>query len=173
MVTNQLEIEEPLLNICMPRQQYESDFLRYLHKAQAVTLSYMSSSHSKVRLEDHEPDVELKPGTAKSDIVELLYRNDEYGYQPQAVHEELGIPHNTAKGTLRRLKKNGYVDQTEDGFYHARDDREDLFRYVGGLDGLDRMFAEHEETKSEESVTDEQSLTDEEIEDAIDVFDEE
>jgi hypothetical protein len=141
----------------------------------------MSSTRSKVRLEDHDPDVNLKPGTTKSDIVELLYRNDEFGYQPQAVHEELNIPHNTAKGTLRRLNEEGYIDQTEDGYYHARHDREDLYRHVGAIDGLNRMFAEHNDTETNDSheqspngqSDDEPSLSNEEIEDAIDVFDEE
>jgi len=134
----------------------------------------MSDTRSKVRLENHEPDVELTPGTTKSAIVELLYRNDEYGYQPQAVHEELDIPHNTAKGTLRRLKMERYITQTEDGYYHAREDREDLYRYVGALDGLDRMFTEHDtDSEIEDPVSEDPSLSDEEIEDAIDVFDDE
>ena len=134
----------------------------------------MTETRSKVRLENHEPGVELDPETTKSAIVEVLYRNDEYGYQPQAVHEELDIPHNTAKGTLRRLKQEGYIDQTEDGYYHAREDREDLYRYVGAVDGLDRMLTEYDaESEAEEAATEEPSLSDEEIQDSIDVFEDE
>jgi Mn-dependent DtxR family transcriptional regulator len=134
----------------------------------------MTETRSKVRLENHEPGVELDPETTKSAIVELLYRNDEYGYQPQAVHEELDIPHNTSKGTLRRLKQEGYIDQTEDGYYHAREDREDLSRYVGAVDGLDRMLTEYDaESEGEGTASDESSLTEEEIEDSIDVFEDE
>jgi len=134
----------------------------------------MTETRSKVRLENHEPGVELDPETTKSAIVELLYRNGEYGYQPQAVHEELDIPHNTAKGTLRRLKQEGYIDQTEDGYYHAREDREDLYRYVGAVDGLDRMLTEYDaESEGEGTASDESSLTEEEIEDSIDVFEDE
>jgi len=135
----------------------------------------MSTTGSKVRLEDHSPEVDLTPDTTKSAIVELLYRNDEYGYKPKAVHEELGIPHNTAKTTLRRLKNEEYIAQTEDGFYHARSDREDLYRYVGSLDGLDRLFADHEDTESRDDSAEtsdtEPTLSDEEIDEAIDVFD--
>ena len=135
----------------------------------------MSTTGSKVRLEDHSPEVGLTPDTRKSTIVEFLYRNDEYGYKPKAVHEELDIPHNTAKTTLRRLKKDEYIAQTEDGYYHARSDREDLYRYVGALDGLDRMFAEHDDTEgsntSAETSDTEPTLSDDEIDEAIDVFD--
>lgn len=134
----------------------------------------MSDSRSKVRLETHEPAVELKPGTAKSDVIELLYRNDEFGFQPRAVHEDLDIPHNTAKGTLRRLKKQDYIDQTEDGYYHARPDREDLHRYTGAVDGLNRMLAERDaDEESDPPGEDAPSLSDADIDDAIDVFDEE
>ncbi|RNJ22071.1 MarR family transcriptional regulator [Halosegnis longus] len=132
----------------------------------------MTGDRSEVRLESHTPEVKLDPSTTKSAIVELLYRNDESGYKPHAVHQELDIPHNTAKGTLRRLKKQGYIDQTEDGYYHAREDREDLYRYVGGLDGLDRMFAEHDtDADTDEAVSDESSLSEDAIEDAINVPD--
>jgi len=135
----------------------------------------MSTTRSKVRLEDHLPEVDLTPETRKSTIVAFLYRNDEYGYKPKAVHEELDIPHNTAKTTLRRLKQDKYIAQTEDGYYHARSDREDLYRYVGALDGLDRLFADHDDTESNTtSGADsdiEPTLSDEEIDEAIDVFD--
>ena len=135
----------------------------------------MDATRSKVCLEDHSPEVGLTPDTRKSTIVEFLYRNYEYGYKPKAVHEELDIPHNTAKTTLRRLKKDEYIAQTEVGYYHARSDREDLYRYVGALDGLDRMFAEHDDTEgsntSAETSDTEPTLSDDEIDEAIDVFD--
>lgn len=136
----------------------------------------MSTTRSKVRLEDNLPEVDLTPETRKSAIVAFLYRNDEYGYKPKAVHEELDIPHNTAKTTLRRLKQDKYIAQTEDGYYHARSDREDLYRYVGALDGLDRLFADHDDTEATSSVADsdtEPTLSEDEIDDAIDVFDDE
>ena len=136
----------------------------------------MSTTRSKVRLEDHLPEVDLTPETRKSTIVAFLYRNDEYGYKPKAVHEELDIPHNTAKTTLRRLKQDKYIAQTEDGYYHARSDREDLYRYVGALDGLDRLFADHDDTEATSSVADsdtEPTLSEDEIDEAVAVFDDE
>lgn len=126
---------------------------RYTYELQEVTQRHMSVKQKKVRLDEHDPEIELTPGTTKSDIVALLYRHQEFGYTPQAVHEELGIPYNTAKGTLRRLLENDYIDQTEDGYYHAIESREALFRYVGALDGLDRMFQEHDETDEEPTIS--------------------
>lgn len=141
----------------------------------------MSTTEAKVRLEDHDPDIGLKPHTTKSELVEFLYANDEYGYQPKAVHEELDVPHNTVKSTLRRLKNQNYIAQTIDGYYHARPDRKDLYRYVGAVGGLDRMFEKYNETAGNGNTTESSdsqsdsgsSLTDNEIEDAIDVFDDE
>ncbi|TKX64297.1 MarR family transcriptional regulator, partial [Halorubrum sp. GN11GM_10-3_MGM] len=84
-----------------------------------------------VSLDDHDPDIELTPGTTKSDVVAFLYQHDEYGYTPREVHEELDIPHNTAKVTLKRLYDNEFIEKTADGYYHARADRDDLYRYLG------------------------------------------
>lgn len=129
-----------------------------------------------VALETHDPELELTPGTTKSDIVAFLYRNDDYGYSPQDVHTELDIPHNTTKVTLKRLYDDEYIDKTPDGYYHARSDREDLYRYTAALDGLDRMFTTHEQYEppdedAEEFVDTEldepADLTDEDIEEAV------
>lgn len=98
-----------------------------------------------VRLDAHDPELELTPGTTKSDVVGFLYRNDDYGYRPREVHDELGVPHNTAKVTLKRLYDDGFVEKTADGYYHARTDREDLYRYGAALEGLDRMFTSHDD----------------------------
>lgn len=99
-----------------------------------------------VPLESHDPELELTPGTTKSDIVGFLYRDDDYGYSPREVAEELDIPHNTAKVTLKRLFDEAYLEKTTDGYYHARPDREDLYRYTAALDGLERLFDSHEES---------------------------
>lgn len=129
-----------------------------------------------VRLENHDSNLELTPGTTKSDIVGFLYRNDRYGYSPQDLHRELDIPHNTAKVTLKRLYDDEYIDKTPDGYYHARPDREDLYRYTAALDGLDRMFASPDETAhtpddAEQTADTEEGasaeLTDEDIEEAV------
>lgn len=131
-----------------------------------------------VHLESHDPDVDLTPGTTKSDIVSFLYRNDEYGYSPREIRDDLDIPHSTAKVTLKRLYDNDYIDKTPDGYYHARSEREDLYRYTAALDGLDRMFTDHEEgtspTDSEQTSPDIDTaeLSDDDIEDAVEIIDE-
>lgn len=96
-----------------------------------------------VLLEDHDPDLSLRPGTTKSDIVAYLYRNPEWGYSPQEVTESLEIPRGTATTTLKRLYDDGYVEKTDDGYYHALDERTDVRRYVSSLDQVDRMFGRH------------------------------
>jgi len=129
-----------------------------------------------VSLENHDPDLDLTPGTTKSDVVAFLYNNDEYGYSPRDIHDEMNIPHNTAKVTLKRLYDDEYIDKTPDGYYHARTDREDLYRYTAALDGLDRMFATYEEEAIEEDLSetvemDSAELSDEDIEDAVAIVD--
>jgi DNA-binding MarR family transcriptional regulator len=96
-----------------------------------------------VFLEDHDPDIALRPGTTKSDIVAYLYRNPEWGYSPQEITETLDIPRGTATTTLKRLYDDGYVGKTEDGYYHALSDRKDVRRYVSSLDQAHRMFGHH------------------------------
>lgn len=95
-----------------------------------------------VHLDTHDPDIDLTPGTTKSDIVAFLYNNSEYGYKPAEVSNHLDIPHGTATTTLKRLHEAGYIGKTEDSYYHALEQREELQRYVGSLDQLDRMFTE-------------------------------
>lgn len=93
-----------------------------------------------VLLKNHNPDLQLEPGTTKSDIVALLYSHPELGYKPKEVHEELEIPHSTAKVTLKRLYDSEDIGKTADGHYHALDSREDLRRYTASLDQLNRIF---------------------------------
>jgi DNA-binding PadR family transcriptional regulator len=93
-----------------------------------------------VHLDTHDPDIDLTPGTTKSDIVAFLYTNPEYGYKPTEIREHLDIPHGTATTTLKRLREAGYIGKTEDSYYHALDHQERLRRYVAGLDQLDRLF---------------------------------
>lgn len=93
-----------------------------------------------VHLDTHTPDADLTPGTTKSDIVAFLYNNPEYGYKPAEVKEHLDIPHGTATTTLKRLHEEGYIGKTDDSYYHALDNREDLRHYVAALDQLHRMF---------------------------------
>jgi DNA-binding MarR family transcriptional regulator len=94
-----------------------------------------------VHLDTHAPDIDLTPGTTKSDIVAFLYNNPEYGYRPSEIREHLDIPHGIATTTLKRLHEASYIGKTEDSYYHALEHRETLRRYVAGLDQLDRMFS--------------------------------
>lgn len=93
-----------------------------------------------VHLDTHNPDIDLTPGTTKSDIVAFLYENPEFGYKPAEIKEHLDIPHGTATTTLTRLHEQGYIGKTKDSYYHALENREDLRRYVASLDQLERLF---------------------------------
>jgi len=93
-----------------------------------------------VHLDTHDPDVELTPGTTKSELVAFLYRHPEYGYRPSELGDRLNIPQGTATATLMRLHNQEYIGKTDDSYYHALAHREDLRRYVASLDQLDRLF---------------------------------
>lgn len=99
-----------------------------------------------VHLDTHTPDADLIPGTTKSDIVAFLYEHPEYGYKPAEVKDTLDIPHGTATTTLKRLHEEGYIGKTDDSYYHALDNRDDLRRYVAALDQLHRMFNQPQPT---------------------------
>ncbi|WP_302081611.1 winged helix-turn-helix domain-containing protein [Salinibaculum rarum] len=99
-----------------------------------------------IHRESHPEDVDLKPGTTKSEIVVFLYQNLEFAYTPSEVAEELDIPNGTATTTLRRLHNRGYVGRMEDGYYHGLDDRDDLRRYPRSVAETEAMFATHPDT---------------------------
>lgn len=96
-----------------------------------------------IHRESHPEDVDLKPGTTKSEIVVYLYRNLEFAYMPSEIAEELEIPKGTATTTLRRLHDRGYVGRMEEGYYHGLDDREDLRRYPRSVAETEALFASH------------------------------
>jgi len=96
-----------------------------------------------VLLKNHDSDINLRPGTTKSDIVAYLYQNPEWGYSPQDLKEALDIPRGTATTTLKRLYDNSYIGKTDDGYYYALSEREDIRRYVSSLNQIDRMFGHH------------------------------
>ncbi|QKY19934.1 winged helix-turn-helix transcriptional regulator [Halolamina sp. CBA1230] len=96
-----------------------------------------------VLLEDHDSELNLRPGTTKSDIVAYLYQNPEWGYTPQELKEALDIPRGTATTTLKRLHDDDYLGKTDDGYYYALSEREDVRRYVSSLNQVDRMFGHH------------------------------
>ena len=118
-----------------------------------------------VHLDSHDPEIDLTPGTTKSDIVAFLYSNPQYGYRPNEITTELDIPHGTTTTTLTRLHEEGYIGKTEDSYYYALENREDLRRYVASLDQLDRMFTQPSEKAAPEPHQSEQSA-DEDIAEA-------
>jgi Mn-dependent DtxR family transcriptional regulator len=96
-----------------------------------------------VFLKDHDSELNLRPGTTKSDIVAYLYQNPEWGYSPQELKEVLDIPRGTATTTLKRLYDDDYIGKTDDGYYYALSEREDIRRYVSSLNQVNRMFGHH------------------------------
>ena len=120
-----------------------------------------------IHRKSHPEDVDLKPGTTKSDIVVYLYQNPEWGYSPQEIRDALDIPRGTATTTLKRLSDEGYIGKTKDGYYHALSDRNDIRRYVSNLDQTHRMFGHHrnaDATPEEPEKTLGEGRTDEELE---------
>jgi hypothetical protein len=109
-----------------------------------------------VLLEDHDSKLTLRPGTTKSDIVAYLYQHPEWGYSPQEIKDELDIPRGTATTTLKRLSDDGYIGKTDDGYYHALSDREDIRRYVSNLGQADRMFGHHRNADATPEVPEKQ-----------------
>jgi DNA-binding MarR family transcriptional regulator len=88
-----------------------------------------------------DADIDLTPGTAKSDIVVFLYNNPGSGFSAGDIQDRLDIACGTVKTTLTRLNNDGLVRKNEDGDYYALGHRGDLRRYVGSLNQLERMFA--------------------------------
>lgn len=103
-----------------------------------------------VHLESHTPDIDLEPGTTRSDIVAFLYRTPEFGFRPAEIKEALDIPRGTANTTLARLHEEGYLGKTTDSYYYALDDHEGVRRYVASLNQLERMFGHRAEDRSPE-----------------------
>lgn len=120
-----------------------------------------------VHLDTHDHNINLTPGTTKSDIVAFLYDDPEYGYRPSEVRERLNIPHGTATTTLKRLYEVDYIGKTDDSYYYALEQREILRRYVAGLDQLDRMFT-HPTNEGRPSTPDPEGAPSERIDDAED-----
>lgn len=105
-----------------------------------------------VYLDTHDPELDLRPGTTKSDIVAYLYQNPEWGFSPKDIDEALDIPRGTATTTLGRLHEEGYVGKTSDGYYHALPGRDEIDRYVANLDQVTRMFGHHRDTDEPETA---------------------
>ncbi|MFC3960049.1 winged helix-turn-helix domain-containing protein [Halovivax cerinus] len=126
-----------------------------------------------VLLKDHDAELTLRPGTTKSDIVAYLYHNPEWGYSPQDLTDALDIPRGTATTTLKRLYEDDYVGKTDDGYYYALGEREDIRQYVSSLDQVDRLFGHHREADVTPEEPDKQigeGRTDEELDAELDAL---
>ena len=97
-----------------------------------------------VRREDHDEEIDLTPGTRKSEIVCLLYQNRGLGYRPVEIQEELDLPRGTTATTLTRLVDDGYVGKTADSVYYALQERDDLARYAAAREQTERLFETQE-----------------------------
>lgn len=106
---------------------------------QSATFEYIMP----VFLKHHDAELSLRPGTTKSDLVAYLYQNPEWGYSPQELKETLDIPRGTATTTLKRLYDDDYIGKTDDGYYYALRERDDIRRYVSSLNQVDRLFGHH------------------------------
>jgi len=90
--------------------------------------------------DSHNTDIDLIPGTPKSDIVAFLYSNPDKRFSADDIREQLDISHRMVSTTLTRLNSGGLIEETGDRYYHALEHRDDLRRYVGSLDQLEAMF---------------------------------
>lgn len=120
-----------------------------------------------VLLKEHNDEINLRPGTTKSDIVAHLYKNSGWGYSPKDIKEALEIPRGTATTTLKRLHDDDYIGKTNDGYYHALSERKDIQRYVSSLDQVNRMFGHHRDMDAAPEEPEKQigeGSTDEELE---------
>ena len=106
----------------------------------------------------HDADIDLIPGTPTSDIVAVLYGNPDNRFSTDDIQERLDLPNGTVTMTLTRLNNVGLIGETGDGYYCALDHRDDLRRYVGGLNQLEMMF--DDKTYEEHTNIDDSQLED-------------
>ncbi|WP_237561355.1 helix-turn-helix domain-containing protein [Halostella pelagica] len=118
-----------------------------------------------VRLDAYYPNIAQTSETTKSYIIAYIYSNPEYGYQPSEIRDLLDLPYGAATTILKHLYEQEYVEKTDDGYYHAAEDREDLHCYVADLDHLNRIF-DHPTDGSSASSAEVEGVTPEPIEDA-------
>lgn len=88
----------------------------------------------------HDADIDLTPGTPKSDIVAVLYGNLDDRFSVDDIRERLDIPHGTVTTTLTRLNNGGLIGEAGDSYSHGPDQRDDLRRYVASLNQLETKF---------------------------------
>ena len=101
-----------------------------------------------IRLDARNPEVDVEPGTTKSEIVEFLYTNLEFGYEPAEIASELDVSHETATALLKELYEADYAGRTENGYYHGLRSQTPLRRYTSSVAQIKRMFDQPDEVQS-------------------------
>jgi hypothetical protein len=98
-----------------------------------------------IDLREHNPDdgIDIRPGTNKAAIIEVLYRDTNLAYTPAEIREALDLPRGTTSTTLSRLRDDGLIGKTSDGLYHGFEHRDDLRRFARSLVQLDDMFTRY------------------------------
>lgn len=89
-----------------------------------------------------DADIDLTPGSPKSEIVAVLYGNPDDRFSVDDIRERLDIPQGEITTTLTRLTNGGLVGEAGDKYYHALDQRDDLRRYVASLSQLEMRFGD-------------------------------
>ncbi len=90
--------------------------------------------------DSNDVDIELAPGTTKSNIIALLNNNPDDVFSVNDIQDQPDITNGTVTTTLTHLNINGLIGKTENKYYHALTHRDDLRRYVVSLNQLERMF---------------------------------
>jgi Mn-dependent DtxR family transcriptional regulator len=88
-----------------------------------------------------DADIDLTPGSPKSDIVAVLYGNPDNKFRVEDIRERLDIPQGEITTTLTQLTNGGLIGEAGDRYY-ALDQRDDLRRYVASLSQLEMMFGD-------------------------------
>jgi len=98
-----------------------------------------------IDLREHNPDddVDIRPGTNKAAIINLLYRETNLAYTPAEIQDVLGLPRGTTSTTLSRLQDDGLIGKTSDGLYHGFGHRDDLRRFARSLVQLEDLLTRY------------------------------
>lgn len=95
-----------------------------------------------IHMPTHEPEIELSAGSLKSDLVEFLYNNPDYGYQPEELERHFTTTEETIADTLSELHAMGYIGITIDGYYHSLPGRKRLTELRSARKPASSMFTQ-------------------------------
>ncbi|WP_277543641.1 MarR family transcriptional regulator [Haloarcula laminariae] len=95
-----------------------------------------------------DAEIDVDPGTAKSEVVEFLYMNLELGYEPAEIAAELDMSQETATALLKELYRVDYAGRTENGYYHGLWSQAPLRRYTSSVKQVKRMFDQPDDVQN-------------------------